>query len=168
MLSDQFTRLFREEHRTIRDGLLDLLQAFQDRDTSRIQSLLPEIARFVGPHFRYEEEALYPALTDLFGEPYIEQLFGDHDRAIGSAERLVELAGKTPLTDEDVEEAVRLIRGILPHVSDCDGLSIMVERFPEDKVQAVLDRRERSKTEGLDLLTWAHGVRGRAPKRPDA
>jgi len=44
--------------------LLDLIQAFQDRNLSRARELLGRVAALTGPHFRYEEEALYPALTE--------------------------------------------------------------------------------------------------------
>jgi hypothetical protein len=54
------------------------------------------------------------------------------------------------LSDADVREAVHLVRTILPHVSDCDGLSIMTERLPQ--VQAVLDTRDRSRQGNVDLL----------------
>lgn len=161
MLSDQFTQIFREEHRQVRDLLLNLIPAFKARDRSRLQSLLSQIASLTGPHFRYEEEALYPLLTDFFGEEYVEKLYSDHDRAIASAKRLVELAGKESLSDAEISEAVRLIRGILPHVSDCDGLSIMVETVPEEKVQTILNTRERSLKEGLNLLEWSEKVRAR-------
>ncbi len=160
-LTDQFTETFRDEHRQIRDVLLDLIPAFERRDRSRLGALLTETAALVGPHFRYEEEALYPALVEIFGEGYIEQLYGDHDRAIGAAVRLVELAGSDPLADEDVSEAIRLIRGILPHVSDCDGLSIMVEVLDQVKVQCIFGAREGSLRQGLDLLRWADEVRDR-------
>lgn len=160
-LAEEFTTIFRDEHRTVRDALLDLIRAFQDRDKARVRSLLDQAARFVGPHFRYEEEALYPALVEIFGDEYIERLFQEHDSAIGAAGRLVELAGRDPLTDEEVAEATRLLRGILPHVSDCDGLSIMVEVLGEGKVQSILAARERSLLAGLDLLSWAGEVRGR-------
>lgn len=160
-LADRFAQLFREEHRQIRDRLLDVLEAFKNRDLARARDLLGEISALAGPHFRYEEESLYPALTDLFGEEYIEELFQDHDRAIAGARRLVELAGKTDLTEDEVAEAVRIVRGILPHVSDCDGLSIMVERVPETSVQEILSRRDAARAENLDLMRWAEAVRGR-------
>lgn len=67
MLADRFTQVFREEHRSVRDTLLDLIRAFEDRDKRRISLLLHQTARLTGPHFRYEEEALYPGLTELFG-----------------------------------------------------------------------------------------------------
>jgi hypothetical protein len=161
MFADRFTRIFREEHRAVRDTLLDLIVAFQERDKVRIQSLLNQTAALTGPHFRYEEEALYPGLVEIFGEEYVEKLLGDHDQAIGRANVLLELAGKESLTDDDVTKATRIIRTILPHVSDCDGLSIMVERLSESKVRSVLEARDRSRQAGLNLLQWASQVRNR-------
>lgn len=161
MLADQFTQLFRQEHRLVRDTLLDLMQAFAARDRERIATLIGQTATYTGPHFRYEEEALYPALVEIFGKEYVEQLMTAHDHAIGTAKKLADLSTKESLTDEDVNRAVAMVRSILPHVSDCDGLSIMVERLPGEKVQAVLDARERCNAAGLDLMRWANDVRNR-------
>jgi len=164
--AEEFTGIFRAEHRQVRDVLLDLIAAFERRDRDGVRSLLTRAAALTGPHFRYEEAALYPALVDIFGEAYVEQLWQDHDRAIGGAKRLVELAAKDDLSDGEVREAVGIVRSILPHVSDCDGLSIMVEVLPEGTVQRILAERERSLGEGLDLIAWADGVRGRPAVSP--
>jgi len=162
MLADSFSQVFRQEHRVVRDTLLDLIQAFEDRDRERIHALLNAVAILTGPHFRYEEESMYPALTGIFGEEYVEKLLRDHDRAIEIAEELIGLSAKDLFSREDIAMAVRLIRsGVLPHVSDCDGLSIMVETLPEDQVQGILDRRQQSLAAGLDLLAWAKTVRRR-------
>ena len=160
--ADEFAAIFREEHRTVRDLLLDLIDAFEARDLPRANVLLTRIATVAGPHFRYEEEALYPALVPIFGADYVEKLLSDHDGAIASARRLVELASQRTLSVGDVSEAVRLVRGILPHVSDCEGLTIMVELLPEAQVRTMLATRERSNEDGYDLLTWAGAVRARA------
>ncbi|MCC7360669.1 MAG: hemerythrin domain-containing protein [Anaerolineales bacterium] len=167
MLVEQFTQIFRDEHRQVRDTLLDLLEAFLARDRRRITALLNQTAALTGPHFRYEEESMYPALTVIFGDEYIAKLFSDHDRAIGVAKRLVELAGQETLTNQDVTEAVRLIRLLLPHVSDCDGLSIMVERLPEAQVQQILNTRDFTGQAGLNLLAWADQVRSRPAIMPN-
>jgi len=166
-VAERFTQMFREEHRVVRDALLDLVQAFRNRDNARIQSLLGQAAAFVGPHFRYEEEALYPGLVGIFEKQYVEELLGAHDRIIGTAKKLVELAGKVPLTQEDVAKGIHYIGTILPHVSDCDGLSIMVERLPEQKVQEVFAARDRALAANLDLLTWAAKVRERPAVMPE-
>ncbi|MBT5877079.1 MAG: hemerythrin domain-containing protein [Candidatus Latescibacteria bacterium] len=162
MLADEFSTIFREEHRDIRDALLDLIDAFQARDREAINTLLGRTAVLTGPHFRYEEESLYPALTEIFGSDYIEHLLADHDRAIGIAHRLIDIAGEDVLTDAKVKEAVQLIRQVLPHVSDCDGLSIMVERFQEEQVQSILDSRDASRSEDLDLIRWTQQIRPRS------
>lgn len=165
-LAAHFSEIFRDEHRNVRDALLDLIQAFQQRSKPRMQELLQMIAALTGPHFRYEEESLYPALAEIFGAEYIEKLFGDHDRAIGKAKRLVEVAAQESLCDQDVAEATKHIRAILPHVSDCDGLSIMVERLPAEKVQAVFKARDRCRKDGLNLIQWAESVRQRPAVAP--
>lgn len=160
-LADRFTQIFREEHRTVRDGLLELCEAFAARDLPRIRRLLQAVAVATGPHFRYEEESLYPGLTGIFGHEYIDKLLTDHDRVIATARRLVALAEQSALTEAEGVEGVRLVRGILPHVSDCDGLSIMVERLPERNIRAVLDNRDGALRDGHDLITWAERIRAR-------
>jgi|GEM_PF-495827 len=163
--AERFARLFREEHRRVRDVLLDLLRAFQERDRAAIRRLLRECTELTGPHFRYEEESLYPALVQIFGEEYIEHLLLAHDGAIAAARGLIDLAAKPELTDSDLAEARQRVLVLLPHVSDCEGLSIMVERLPEEEVQRVLDTRARSLHDGLSLLQWAEHVRARPAPR---
>jgi hemerythrin len=161
MLSDQFTQTFRDEHRKIRDTLLELIQAFKERDKSHILSLLNQAATYTGPHFRYEEEALYPALIEIFGKEYIEKLLSDHDLAIGTALKLIQLSGEKPLTNYDITKAIQLVRNVLPHVSDCDGLSIMTEILSQEKIKWISETRDRSIKEGLNLIDGAYEVRTR-------
>mgnify|MGYP002725907234 CR=1 FL=1 len=158
----EYKEIFRAEHRDIRDALLALVDAFEKRNKRRIKSLLKTIAELSGPHFRYEEDALYPALLQIYGKLYIEHMLVEHDKAIVSALRLEQIADKKgPLDDTDVKKAVHLVRGILPHVSDCEGLSIMVEVLPEGVSEDILKARERARKDNYDLLTWATDVRER-------
>ncbi|MCZ7682965.1 MAG: hemerythrin domain-containing protein [Sandaracinaceae bacterium] len=164
-LASRFSGIFRDEHRAVRDALLELIEAIEGRRVERARALLGRIAELTGPHFRYEEEAMYPGLVRIFGRPYVQKLYADHDGAIASAGRLVELVGRDGWSDELVQEGVGLVRGILPHVSDCDGLSIMVERLPDDSIRAILDARDRCNEDAVDLIRWARDVR-RAPNLP--
>lgn len=166
MSHQQFAEQFRAEHRQVRDLLLQLLQAFGQRDPKRASELVQSTAALTGPHFRYEEEAVYPALVAIYGEEYVQKLLSDHDRVIASAARLSALSQKQHLDEEEVREAERLIRSILPHVSDCDGLSLMVECLPEEQVQRILDTRSRSLADNFDLLRWATTIRERPMALP--
>lgn len=158
-LTDRFSSEFREEHRAVRDGLLALADALQKKDSDTAQAQLSSIAVLTGPHFRYEEEALYPALVPFFGSDHVKSLYHDHDGAIAGAERLVELVGQSPLGEDEIAESTSIIRSILPHVSDCDGLSIMVERLSDGEVEEIFAARDRCNDAGLDLLSWASEVR---------
>jgi hypothetical protein len=160
-VSDTFTDIFRQEHRAVRDRLFDLIEAFRSGDTVRARDLLAEVTALTGPHFRYEEESLYPSLVEVFGREYVDKLLGDHDGAVRTVRRLIELAGRDGLDASQRAEAVAGVQSILPHVSDCDGLSIMVERFPEDRIRTILDTRRQAQASNLDLLTWAGSVRER-------
>lgn len=53
---------FREDHRRVRDELLDMIEALEAKDIVRAREVLGNLNILVGPHFRYEEETLYPAL----------------------------------------------------------------------------------------------------------
>jgi hypothetical protein len=161
----RFIEDFRNEHREARDILFGMQQAFRDRDPARFAELMNAMNADLGMHMRYEEEAMYPALEDLFGPRYVEDMLQDHDRMLGVAGRLGELAGHDPITDEDVEEAVRLLQGQLPHVTDCDGLAIVIETLPEDKQRAILEARDRAAADRLTVMGWAER-RGRAPIPP--
>lgn len=159
---EEFSASFLEEHRGIRDLLFRLVTAFTEGDTGEARRLLEATAAATGPHFRYEEEALYPRLTAIFGDGYIDKLLADHDAAIRNARSLVSLSVRETLTDDERACAVGMVREILPHVSDCEGLSIMVETLPDEDVRRILEVRETARKEDLDLLEWASGVRGRS------
>lgn len=159
-MSEAFTRQFRAEHREVRDALFDLSDAFAAHDAAGAGALLGKIAGLTGPHFRYEEETMYPSLVQIFGADYVSALIDDHDGVIAGARRLVELAGG-PIDDAVAVEAKSVVQGMLPHVSDCDGLSIMVERLSDAEVDAIFATRDRALADGLDLLTWDETVRSR-------
>ena len=155
----EFTEVFRAEHRRVRDLLLGLAGAFGDRDTGR--ALVAAVAETTGLHFRYEEEAMYPQLAGIFGDAYVGKLLAGHDGAIRNARELLGLAGNDELTEEQAGRGTELTRQILPHVSDCDGLAIMVETLPGGAAGRILAARKAALGAGLDLLTWAATARDR-------
>ena len=155
----QFGEAFKNEHRAIRDALLNLIQAFRNRDVSNVRHFLNQTAALSGPHFRYEEEAFYPVLIEVLDDEQVQKLLGDHNRAIDAARNLMRLAAQNELTERDAQSGARYARSLLPHVFECDGLSIMAELLPDKTMQGVLEARDRSRRADLDLLRWADTVR---------
>ena len=151
--------MFRQEHREIRDAILDLIEASRRDDPSEARRLVTRLAMLTGPHFRYEEECMYPALVGFFGPEYVEGLCAEHDAAIGAARLLAELVGRDAPTGADREAIRVLARGLLPHVSDCEGLSIMVEAPPRAGGGADPGPAAPYPGPGPRLLRWADEAR---------
>ena len=71
---EHFTFLFGQEHRGARDLLLDLVRAFEAGDQPRARTLLTRLSTLAGPHFRYEEESLYPELVRTLERREVEAI----------------------------------------------------------------------------------------------
>jgi hypothetical protein len=123
----QFTEDFRDEHRELRDMLLGLIDAFKSNDSESVRQGIEGMAAHAAPHFQYELEALYPALADVHGDSYIEKLLEEHEEAVEALGQLAELAEQEVLDEQAVGYGLELVRQLLPHVSDRDGLAVMVE-----------------------------------------
>jgi hypothetical protein len=160
---EEFAAAFRQEHRAIRDAILDLIEAAHRGDRAEARRLVGELARLAGPHFRYEEEGLYPALAGLLGPERVEALCNEHDAAIHTAQALSALVEGERFGAIERGLVETLARGLLSHVSDREGLSIMVERLPEDEVAGILAARRRAWRDDVGLLAWAEALRARPP-----
>ncbi len=151
---------FRDDHRWVRDNLLQLADALAQKDYANARRILGEINEKVGPHFRYEEEAMYPVLKKFLGE-YIDQLIEEHDGAITTARACAALLSKDSLTDEEAQEASKAARYLLIHVSNCDGLAIISERLSQEDFDYLAKELERCRAESISLLDWAAKIRTR-------
>jgi hypothetical protein len=159
---NDFLTVFREEHREIRDTLLALYDALDKRRKKRAIDLHARLGELSGPHFRFEEEALYPSLVPIYGKVYIEHMFQEHDRAIVDALHIGTVLGVKRLSATEATRGMRLVRRILPHVSDCEGLGIMVELMTRDQIAIILSARDSAHKENLGLFEWARDARERS------
>jgi hypothetical protein len=150
------------EHREVRDILFGMIAAFDAHNIKRAAKLQEELCVHTGPHFRYEEETLHPLLEPIVGKVQVEHLNREHDRAIVDAIYLGKITTAKKLGDDEARQGLRLVRRILPHVSDCDGLHVMVELMPQEEVETILAARENALQENISLLEWASKVRLRS------
>jgi len=151
---------FREDHRKVRDSLLALIDALRSKDVAEAKEVLTGIELLTGPHFRFEEEALYPALRPLLGE-YVDQLLREHDEAIETARSCAELLQKGELTDEEAQQAADAARALLVHVSNCDGLAILAERLEPEELDRLGEGLAAAREAGVPLFEWAEKIRAK-------
>jgi len=150
---------FQEEHRQTRDKCLELSDAIEAGDLDRAEDLVAEIDQAAGPHFQYEEDALYPALIPFFGEEKVKELVTEHDEAIEAAETLAELTSQNDLTEAEKQEALRALPDIMVHVSDCDGLTVYLEKADEDVFEEIEASMKEANEQGLTLTEYDETVR---------
>ena len=151
---------FREDHRKVRDGLLDMIEALQLRNVAKARGILGNLNTLVGPHFRYEEETLYPTLRKFLGE-YVAQLIKEHDGVIATASACAELLKKEVLNEKESQEASNAARALLIHVSNCDGLAILSERLSKGELEDLGEKFARAREKGVALLDWAANIRNK-------
>ncbi len=76
----QFIGVFNQEHEHILDLILQLISSCEDSNLKSMRSIVAEMRAYCGPHFRYEEECLYPSLIQFFERGHIESLIREHVR----------------------------------------------------------------------------------------
>lgn len=153
MNKEKFSQAFEDEHRRIMDTVETLTARLRDGNYSDIAEEVEELNELLGPHFRYEEEALYPSLKDQYGRVYVKRLYDSHEGTIHTIRKLMRMVDNSNINRT---QALELVHGwVMPHVSDCEGLSIMVGQIPEEDLDRITEVRDEAWDEGLDLLTWA-------------
>ncbi len=151
---------FREDHRKVRDRLLDLADAAEAGDVTKARDILWQIDTIIGPHFLYEEETLYPAMIEFLGD-YVDSLIEVHYGAIDTAKTAAKVLSQSSLSQEEGKAVAKAARALLVHVSNCDGLNILAERFSQEKLDKLGEAFAQSRAAGVPLLRWADTIRNR-------
>jgi len=88
MLADRFTQIFRQEHRQVRDLLLELIEAFEGRDLPRARELEEGDAALTGPIVRGDVETVRAHVAGLLADApqtlasYVALAHATLDRAV--------------------------------------------------------------------------------------
>ncbi|MFQ5952146.1 MAG: hemerythrin domain-containing protein [Candidatus Omnitrophota bacterium] len=149
---------FRNDHRKVRDSLLELIDVLKAKDVAKAKEILGNLNTMVGPHFRFEEEHLYLTLKVFLGE-YVDQLISEHDGIIDTARACADLLEKDSISDEEGEQAAEAARKLLIHVSNCDGLAILAERLSPQELDELGEDLATARDKNVSLLDWAEKIR---------
>jgi len=151
-----------DDHKIVRDTLLEMVDTIKKKDVTKAFELLINLDKIGGPHFRAEEETMYPELKQFFGDQYYEKLLTEHDTVINAAKKIAETLGKGSLTNEDSQQLVKIIQNeIMPHPITCSGLEILLERLSASELETISKNLEASRKADIPLLEWADSIRAR-------
>ena len=145
---------FHSDHQKVVGALFELRQAIAARSIPRIREILEAAEALVGPHFKFEELYLYPALERFLGEASVKRMLVEHDGIFRSVGRIAHLAQKDSWSEADVESATANLNLIYEHPIACDGLSLWMERFPAEEQNDLLEKMQGVRSQGTRLSDY--------------
>jgi len=140
---EEFEAVSHAEHREILELLEKLEGASRSRNAERVLRLVGELQAVAVPHFRYEQRALFPQLTDVLGPEEVERLYANQDETVAALNRIEELAEPGSMSDSEAAEARRLVRAARASIKGCDSACDAVESQPAEVAEHILATRQR-------------------------
>lgn len=156
MTDFDYIKEFRRDHEWVIENLVNLREAVSGDDLGTAREIVETLDKGVGPHFLFEEEALYPALRSFLGE-YIDDLLGEHEGALTVVNGLKELFAKNTLDEEDKKKIRKYISEFFVHASNCDGLALLAVRLTDEQQKELADKFQEARATGKPLTVWARG-----------
>jgi hemerythrin-like domain-containing protein len=153
-IQEKFIKAFKQEHQQILDGLLVLRSAIQKIDIKQASEIVEKLDNIMGPHFRVEEDALYPMLTEYLGQENVNNLLNEHRGAVEVLHSFKKYIGDEAWLSTHREEALKKLEGFFMHVTGCDGLSIIIERFSDQQKAKLADYLDYVHTQPQSLTQW--------------
>lgn len=147
---------FHSDHQKVVSALLELRQAAATRDIPQVRSILNAAEDLVGPHFKFEELYLYPALQQFLGESYVKRLLNEHDGVFRSIRWIARLAQKDKWDEADAHSAQANVALIYEHPISCDGLSLWMERLSPEEQRELLVKMHKVRQAGTRLSDYYH------------
>lgn len=145
---------FHADHQKVVAALFELRQAIAARNIARVRAILNAAEDLVGPHFKFEELYLYPALERFLGEAYAKRLLNEHDGVFRSVGKIAQLAKKDSWSETDYRSAQTNLDLIYEHPISCDGLSLWMERLPAEEQQQLLEKMQEVRQQGTRLSEY--------------
>ena len=145
---------FHSDHQKVVQALMGLREAIRTRQPARVRATLDQANELVGPHFKFEELYLYQSLKEFIGEVGLHRLLLEHDGVFRGVMGLVNLAAKEAWNETDAKSAEAYLELIWEHPITCDGLSLYIERLPNQTQTKLLRHMQHLRREGTTLLKY--------------
>ena len=157
------TKVIRCEHRHLLTALVRLTIALGERNPARFRKQLESVTALLAVQFRYEEEALFPALVPVLHTDSVEALLAAHDEIISGMESLEAVAAADTIPETQVNAAAAVIWRVLENQYASERLTVLFCELTEDAAKSVFTARGTALDEQVDLTTWATSKRTHRP-----
>jgi RND superfamily putative drug exporter len=139
---ERLSHVSHAEHRQLLDLLVEIELASESRRAERVVALAGQLRRLAEPHFRYEQQALFPQLVDPLGAEYVRGLYTAQEGVFEALGRIESLAESDSSPRSAAAETRRLVRSARSSLITCDAAAEVLERGPAESADRVLAARE--------------------------
>lgn len=146
---------FHADHQQVVSALVELRQAISETNVRQVRSILNAAEGLLGPHFKFEELHLYPALEPFLGGHGVKRLVREHDEVFQHVGRIADLARKDAWSAQDYRSAQDSLEFISEHPIACDGLSLWMERLSTEQRGDLYAKMEQIRSQETTFSDYA-------------
>jgi len=143
------------EHKKIRNTMLDIGESFEKGNLLSGMKLLGSINGLVGAHMKFEDDILYPMLRRSFGES-IDSLIDEHTEVRVASTHLAETLSNFHLSEmEQIVEGWWDIMPLLNHVDNCDTALGKMKKLSKQENYNLGEKLSEARSLKIPMLAWA-------------
>lgn len=150
-------KAFTEDHRHLTRGFWKLKKVLEAGDMKQAREIARDIDECVGPHIEFEETLFYPALRQVLGDQFVDQLYREHTIGKGVIMEIIESGPEQELSGSTRKELVLQTRKMLDHAISCGTLLSHLEALDPERQKEFLQMLEAIRARGA---AWSRQCAG--------
>lgn len=160
-MSQELITNWKKEHQELLDLLFDIISEIKAGKIEHAWVLMEEFSGKAGPLLRFEEEVVFPHLTQIISKKNVDILFQEHDDMIKTFEKLYLVLNKNQYTKEELDTAIEMAEYTLLRIASHEGLELFFERLSDSALREIVEEKDKIYKEGIDLHKWIETIRER-------
>ena len=154
--NEDFIDGFRIDHRNLNNCINSLHRALKNSEMNEVKVILSEMKKTTEPHFKFEEDYLYPRLQRLMRET-TQQLHNEHETILNFFDETIDILDKANPSGIKKETILNNLSRFSIMLEKCDDLSSFAEKFHQDEKEDLNRRYQECKTSGNGLVIKSRG-----------
>lgn len=123
-----FIGAFQQDHNKIKNHVNSLQKSIKNLQITQSRTILNKIEELVEPHFKFEEDYLYPRLQRLMRE-ITQKLYNEHQAVLKFFKEATDIVKKDRLSKIEKENILNNLTKFYTILEQCEDLANFAERF---------------------------------------
>jgi len=146
---------FVNDHQKLTRGFSRIIEAINDDRWSAAVDEAQELNRAGGPHIAFEEDVLYPQVRQSRSEPYVRNLYDEHQVAIAAIQFLLSHPEPAKIGPDAKAALIDKLQTGLDHAISCGTLLSILTTLDQQKQSDLLSKLQQHRAEGKTMTDLA-------------